>query len=308
MSTALAILCPGQGSQYPEMFDRLSDYPEAEAVLGEAAAILGEHPRTLAHHASPASLFENRLAQPLICTAELAMWAALRPRLPAPLLFAGYSVGEIAAYGCAGALSVGSLLQLALQRAALMDKASDKPSTLLAVRGLEGRKIEALCTEFGVEIAIINAPDHFIIGAPLAALEPLKQAALTQGAHTVRCLQVAVAAHTSLLSPASQRFLQVLEQSDLTDPITPVLAGISGAPVRDRATALTTLAKQLSATINWQACLETALEMGCRVFLELGPGSGLARMVRDTHPEVAARSVEEFRCLEGVANWVMKQV
>ncbi len=78
--------------------------------------------------------------------------------------------------------------------------------------------------------------------------------------------------------------------------------------MRDRATALTTLAKQLSATINWQSCLETALEMGCRVFLELGPGSGLARMVRDTHPEVAARSVEEFRRLEGVADWVMKQV
>ncbi|MGB8667201.1 MAG: hypothetical protein WCD24_20990, partial [Serratia inhibens] len=62
----------------------------------------------------------------------------------------------------------------------------------------------------------------------------------------------------------------------------------------------------LSSTINWQACLKTALEMGCRAFLELGPGAALTRMLRDLSSDVAARSVDEFRSLDGVAAWVMK--
>jgi [acyl-carrier-protein] S-malonyltransferase len=228
--------------------------------------------------------------------------------LPAPALFDGYSVGELAAYGCVRALSAGGVLRLAMRRAALMDGASREPSGLVAIRGLEQHRIEALCSESGAEIAIVNGPDHFILGAPVEGLDMLTQTALAQGAHTARRLRVAVAAHTSLLASASREFALVLEQSDMADPATPVLAGINGAPVRERATALAILAKQLSTTVDWQACVKTALEMGCRVFLELGPGGSLARMVRDIAPEVAVRSVEEFRSLEGVADWITKQM
>ncbi|MDX1656074.1 MAG: malonate decarboxylase subunit epsilon, partial [Candidatus Competibacteraceae bacterium] len=88
----------------------------------------------------------------------------------------------------------------------------------------------------------------------------------------------------------------------------PVLAGIDGIPVRDRSTAVATLAKQLSSTIRWQACLNTAMEMGCRVFLELGPGTGLTAMVRELSAEVVARSMDEFRSLEGAVDWVNKRL
>jgi [acyl-carrier-protein] S-malonyltransferase len=44
--------------------------------------------------------------------------------------------------------------------------------------------------------------------------------------------------------------------------------------------------------------------MGCTVFLELGPGAALARMVAETLPGAEARSVDGFRTVEGVARWV----
>jgi [acyl-carrier-protein] S-malonyltransferase len=50
--------------------------------------------------------------------------------------------------------------------------------------------------------------------------------------------------------------------------------------------------------------MTTAVEMGCTVFLELGPGRGLARMISTRFPDVQARSVEEFRSLSAVARWV----
>ena len=86
----------------------------------------------------------------------------------------------------------------------------------------------------------------------------------------------------------------------------PVLAGIDGLPVRDRDRAIDTLSRQISMPINWVACLEAAVEMGCKVFLELGPGCRLAQMARDFYPELPARSVEEFRSSSGVINWVLR--
>jgi [acyl-carrier-protein] S-malonyltransferase len=40
------------------------------------------------------------------------------------------------------------------------------------------------------------------------------------------------------------------------------------------------------------------------VFLDLGPGSALARMASEALPGAAVRSVVEFRTLDGVARWV----
>ena len=100
---SLGILCPGQGAQGPAMLDLLKGEPEAERVLAHVSAGLDAPVADILSGPEDA-LFSNAIAQPLICAVELATWAALSGRLPSPRVFAGYSVGELAAYGCAGAL------------------------------------------------------------------------------------------------------------------------------------------------------------------------------------------------------------
>ncbi|MGN2393561.1 hypothetical protein ACTFO6_18970, partial [Pelomicrobium sp. G1] len=85
----------------------------AQPAFQAAAAVLGEDPRRWVSSRPPEGLFQNRWAQPLICTATLAAWSVLEPRLPQPVAFAGYSLGELAAYGCAGALAPAEALRLA---------------------------------------------------------------------------------------------------------------------------------------------------------------------------------------------------
>lgn len=91
---SFAVLCPGQGAQHPAMLDLALQEPASTQVLDAAAAALGEDLRQWV--ARPQALFDNATAQPLICIAQLATWAALRERLPRPALHAGYSVGELA--------------------------------------------------------------------------------------------------------------------------------------------------------------------------------------------------------------------
>lgn len=296
---SLAVLCPGQGGQHPGMFDILAQSAQAVEAFDQAALVCGMDFRALVG----IDLFANCIAQPLVCAFELAVWAGLRDSLPAPLIFAGYSVGELAAYGCAGALSLSETLELAQCRADLMDAASPRDCALLAVQGLRRSAVQALCERNSLEIAIVNGADHFVIGGRSADLKLAAEAAIATGARAVP-LKVAVPAHTSMLDKAVPEFESALRASELRSLEIPVLTGINATPIRDRAAAIETLSQQVARPIEWAKCVEAAVEMGARVLLELGPGNALSRMVRDAYPDLASRSVAEFRSLDGVVTWV----
>ncbi len=80
-----------------------ADRPEAEPVFAAAAVHLdGVDPREFVAKANQETLFSNHSGQILCCTQALASWALVRSALPAHVVIAGYSVGELAAWGCAG--------------------------------------------------------------------------------------------------------------------------------------------------------------------------------------------------------------
>ena len=303
---SLGILCPGQGAQNLAMLDLLSGTPEARAVLDAANPVLGDSPWNLMKGPVEA-LYVNTLAQPLLCAVQLATWTALRSRLPAPRVFAGYSVGELAAYGCAGALDAGELLTLAHERARAMDSAGPSDSGMRAVRGVDRQRLKALCDAHDVHIAIVNDADRFVIGGREEALRRIEPEISARGG-AVTVLPVHVASHTPLLASAARAFGERLARSGLRAPSTPILAGLDGAPVHTRERALTTLTRQVAETVDWAACLEGLAEEGCTVLLELGPGADLSRMARDWLPSVSARSVSDFKTLEGVCTWVTRQL
>ena len=301
--SGLAVLCPGQGGQHPGMLDLAGGTAGGADVLRRCASVLGWDPLACARAGGP-GLFTNVVAQPLVCAAELATWAALRPTLPAPLLFLGYSLGELAAHGCAGALSPEEVVRVAVRRAALMDSASPSGAGLLALRGIPLARAEALAAAAGAEIAIANGPDHCVAGGHGGALAELERRAAAAGATTVQRIPVCVPAHTRLLDAAVAPFAAVLTASSLRDAEIPVLAGTTGLPVRTRGEAIAALSVQLARRIEWARCLAAAAEMGCTVFLELGPGGALTRMVAEEVPDASARSVADFRTVDGIARWV----
>ena len=203
----------------------------------------------------------------------------------------------------AGSFDAATCLTLSTQRARLMDDASPPDSSMQAVLGLEREPLQALCAAHDVYIAIANGADHFIVGGRLDALQTLADAATARGAE-VRPLPVHVPAHTPLLADAARGFAQVLADASIQAPTLPVLAGVDARPVRDRAAVERTLSLQLAQTVEWAQVMRQAFERGARVFLQLGPGNALARMVAPAYPCCEVRAVEEFRSLDGAADWV----
>ena len=147
------------------MFDLLADASEAGPVFEAAKFVLdGKDPRRLVRDASNDDLHADKVGQILCCTQAMAAWAVLGGKVPRPLVVAGYSVGELAAWGVAGLLDFEEVLDLAIQRAAAMDEATTQPSGLVAIRGLTRDRLDAICRAHGAYVAIVNGRDRMVVG------------------------------------------------------------------------------------------------------------------------------------------------
>lgn len=306
--TGVAILCSGQGAQAADMFDLVGEAPGAAPVFAAARRVLdGRDPRDLVRQASDAELHANRTAQILCCTQALAYWAVLRPASPRPLTVAGYSAGELAAWGIAGILDAETVLDLTARRAALMDEASPAASGLGAVLGLPRAEIEAICRAHDLHIAIVNGPLHVLLGGAVTDLEPALAEAEQRGASRTVRLPVSVASHTPLLREAGERFGELLRRRVTGMHLSPgvrLISGVDGAPVLRLDDGLRKLALQIRQTVDWAACMDACRGARPQRVLELGPGDALARMAGDAMPDITAHSVTAFRSLDGIRRWL----
>ena len=296
MKSRLLILCPGQGGQHAGMFDLARTDPRAAALLDRF---------DLPH--DPALLFANRVAQPAIVAASLAMWEAIRDFAPAPALVAGYSIGELAAYGVAGALAPAEAVRLAAARASLMDACVENhpAQALAAISGLSLPRIVALVEEDLFHVAIETGADSCIVGGLAAALASVQAKVSAAGGRLTR-LPVEIASHTPYMAPAVAPFAHILGATDFHPLKTPVLSGISATPVEGKALSVEHLARQLAEKIVWMDCMDACAEAALTVALELGPGSALSRMLQARHPGIDCRSVADFRSLDGIRKWLAR--
>ena len=289
------------------MFDLFASCAAVEPIFAAASELLGQDPRHLVRAAGPA-LFEDRIGQMLCCTQALAAWAALEAARPARAVIAGYSVGELAAWGCAGAFDAKEVLQLALRRAAAMDANAPKDSRLAAIVGLRRAVLDPILQRHAVSIAIINGIDSFVIGGHANALIAACQDAAARGAiRTVR-LRVSIPSHTPLLARAVPALHEALRQA-MPRGIAPgyrLLSGIDGSSVQDLGNGCEKLAHQIATTINWAACLTACRAAGAETALELGPGAALSHMAAHAFSDRRARSIEDFRSLQGLRTWLLR--
>lgn len=253
-------------------------------------------------------MFDNRVAQPLVVAATLGMWEALRAGMPSPALVAGYSIGELSAHAVTGALDPLEAVELAAQRARLMDDAARAApgQAMAAISAVPLERAAAISRQAGFDIAIVTGEDACIVGGRADALAQL-EAAFHGLAGRVQALPVRIASHTPLMAAAVPALAAALDGATFRSPASPVLAGIDASRVRDKEAAVRTLSRQIAQPIQWSACMDAAVEMGVNVALELGPGAALSRMMQARHPGVACRSASEFRSIDGILAWVGRQ-
>lgn len=195
--------------------------------------------------------------------------------MPDRIIVAGYSVGEVAAWGVAGLFGMTDTLDLVARRAEAMDAASLPGDGLLFIRGLSPDDVDRLCNRYEAAVAIINPGDDFVLGDGRAALHAIPKGAKVMNAVKVIDLPVDVASHTRRIVATSAAFGESLRLASVIFPPaggTRLLSGIDGAPVIRVDAGLDKLAAQISQTAQWRAACKPAWKPTPRPFWSWGRG------------------------------------
>jgi [acyl-carrier-protein] S-malonyltransferase len=295
---SFALVFAGQGTQHAEMLPWVDD----DAIVRGMCARLGIDDWRAA--VADASWSErNANAQTLLTGLALSAWHRIAADLPPPAAIAGYSVGEVAAFSAAGVYDAATALELSQQRAAAMDRcAAGAPGGLLSASGVSRERVDEVCRRTGLAVAIRTGEAAFVLGGPPSALDAGESALAAHGARCQR-LRVGVASHTPWMQGAAEQFARILDAVPFDAPRTALFSNVADR-VRDAAHAKHALAAQIASTVRWDACMDDlqARNVGC--VLEVGPGSALARLWNARHPDVPARSCDDFRSAAAVVRWV----
>ena len=291
----VVLLFPGQGSQTPGMAaDLAAAYPEARATLDAVDAALGAPLSRLMAEGPADELTRTDNAQPALLAHGAALWAVLRNRLADRVVAAaGHSLGEFTAYHAAGALALDAAARLVRRRGELMYASGvERPGAMAALLGDPSRSIEEICVEASAEAGTVvpanyNCPGQLVISGEVAGVERAMALAKAAGVKRAVRLPVSGAFHSPLMEVAQEGLDLALDESRLVDPAFPVYANVNAQPVRTAWDARSLLSRQLTSPVRWTETVATlAADYPDALYLELGPGSVLAGLVKKTAPGV----------------------
>ncbi len=264
-----AILFPGQGSLTPDSADH------ARAVCPDlverAAAVVGADPFARAAEST-------RYAQPAIFVASMAGWYERRGGRAGVIAMAGHSLGELSALAAAGALDVHDALRLVTLRGELMaDAAENTPGGgMIALLGVDRDDATELGGRHGLRLANDNAPGQLVLSGRGTAVAGFAEAARAAGMRALE-LDVTGAFHSPDMQPAQLPFQLALEEVEFRQPTVPVISGLTARPFRNPPVELS-LAVQ--ASVRWREVMAVLRSIGAEEFVDVGPGSVLARLVK----------------------------
>ncbi|WP_435007870.1 SDR family NAD(P)-dependent oxidoreductase [Tundrisphaera lichenicola] len=290
----LAVLFPGQGSQYVGMLrDLACKFPEIHRVLDESNSAgpidgqgLGDwiypHPSFDEEGRKQADrkLRSTQIAQPAIGAASLGAYRVLeRFGLKADAM-AGHSFGELTALCASKRIDPESFSELARLRGRLMaGQGGDRGSMLAALAPVEA--IEAALAEEKLDLVIANrnAPKQSIVSGPTAEIARAADAFARRGIAT-RPLEVSAAFHSRFVEDATGPLLEAMEKVEFSPSSLPIFANTTAETYPDDPDlSRTLLAHQLARPVRFVEQVGAMAKAGIRTFLEVGPDAKLTGMV-----------------------------
>lgn len=279
MKAEQATAFPGQGIQKPGMASALVGTP-AWRRFAEASEILGYDLGQLCLEGPPELLARTEKAQAAIFVTCYALWELVQERLE-PRLFLGHSLGEITAFGAAGAFSFATGVGLVKARGELMAKVQG--GGMAAVLGLDAQKVEQLCGQVSkgyVQVANENSPAQIVVSGDQKGLEELEEKAKAAGARRVVRLNVSGPFHSKLMEDCAQEFASLLEGLEFKPSAVPVLGNDGESLLQQPEAVKAHLVKQLTSPVRFTRSIQKLEELGIAELVEISPESVLIPLAR----------------------------
>lgn len=290
---SIAVVFPGQGSQYPGMADPWASHAAGRAALEEASEVLGWDVIEAARDEE--KLADTAIVQPALFACDMAAFRVLQDQGLRFEAAAGHSLGEFAALVAAGAVEFGPMLEAVVERGkAMHDAAERSPGAMTALVGLSPQEAAEICNVAGrgdvLMVANENSPKQTVVSGSVAAIERAEELARSRRARTVR-LKVAGGFHSPLMRPALDRVRAAIARLRFDTPSMPVVPNASGQPVEHPFALRDLLSRHLVSPVKWERSMRAMAEMGVDTFVEAGPGDVLSKLAKRCVPGARAVAV-----------------
>lgn len=298
ISSQLAFVFPGQGSQSVGMLAELSEFhPVIRETFVEASEGAGVDLWALSQGGPEEMLNRTEYTQPALLAAGIAVWRAWQAQGGAmPSLLAGHSLGEYTALVAAGALSLVDGAHLVRLRGQLMqDAAPAGVGAMAAVIGADNELVEEVCVQAsGSQVVVpanFNSPGQVVIGGDAEAVDRAIALFNERGVRKVVKLAVSVPSHTPLMREAANRLAEAMRGMHWNTPSLPVVQNVDAQVQAGLDAIRDALVRQLYLPVRWADCTLALAAQGITRVAECGPGKVLTGLAKRIDKSLEARSL-----------------
>ncbi|EFM64907.1 putative [acyl-carrier-protein] S-malonyltransferase [Peptostreptococcus stomatis DSM 17678] len=306
MSKKIAILFPGQGSQYEGMGRDLIASP----VYKRAKEILDDHTYSVVEEASLDQLSKTRYGQVAIFLNSLSLYQELKDRVLDPNDISvsaslGLSLGEYTALCAAGVFSLDEGIDLVKNRGLIMGQGAGGKGSMVAVMKTSLETIQDLVDQAKEDnvlaVCNLNSPGQIVVGGEFEALDRFEEKCKEAKIKRYMRLNVEGPFHTQILSQAAQEFADDhLAKIDYREPGMDVYTNLSGKNYKQVDSIVENLKDQMCSPVRFIDCVENMIADGCQVFIEIGPGKSLSGFVKKINKDVRVINIQNISDIEGI--------
>lgn len=307
MTMNLALVFPGQGSQYVGMgTDMRAETPLLDRILHRAEELTGQDVATAMFTGPKERLTDTVAAQLSVFALSIALADLLARRGLRPAAVAGHSLGEYSALVAGGWLDLDDALTAVARRAAAMrDCCAETEGTMTAVLGLPPQVVADVVAGVGGDAVIANAnsPRQTVVSGTKEAVREAGFTALQRGARAIVPLDVDGAFHSPLMAVAERRLGPVIAELPLRRGDVPLISSVNGDLVTDPEAYRALLTRQITSTVDWTGVMNRLTALPVEGCIEVGPGKvlrGLFRHVDRRAPITCCGSYADVRSLTDV--------
>ncbi len=306
MSKKIAILFPGQGSQYEGMGRDLIASP----VYKRAKEILDDHTYLVVEEASLDQLSKTRYGQVAIFLNSLSLYQELKDRVLDPNDISvsaslGLSLGEYTALCAAGVFSLDEGIDLVKNRGLIMGQGAGGKGSMVAVMKTSLETIQDLVDQAKEDnvlaVCNLNSPGQIVVGGEFEALDRFEEKCKEAKIKRYMRLNVEGPFHTQILNQAAQEFADdYLAKIDYREPGMDVYTNLSGKNYKQVDSIAENLKDQMCSPVRFIDCVENMVADGCQVFIEIGPGKSLSGFVKKINKDVRVINIQNISDIEGI--------